>query len=71
MGKTVEITVAGDFAFRSGTYTIKDKSGATADSCKYLQVWRKSGGKWQIVRDMWNSDTLPLFAPDPPPGAGA
>jgi len=68
IGKSVEITVSGDFGFRSGTYTVTDKAGATVDTGKWLEIWRKSGDKWYIVRDMWNSDMLPLFAPDPPPG---
>jgi hypothetical protein len=34
-----------------------------------MEVLRKKGGKWLIVRDIWNSSTPP--APAPPPLAPA
>ena len=61
-----EIHVAGDVGIRWGAYSIIDQRGLTADTGKWLQVWRKAGGKWQISLDIANSDQLPLFPPDPP-----
>ena len=63
-GAVNEVGVSGDLAWHSGTYVVKDKSGATVDTGKYLETWRKSGGKWRIIRDMWNSDgPAPAAAP--------
>ena len=67
VAKTVDIVVSGDLAVRSGTYAIKNKAGKTMDTGKWIEVWRKSGGKWRIARDIVNSDTLPLL---PPPDMG-
>lgn len=65
---SVEITVSGSFAFRSGTYSTSDKSGTTVDTGKWLEVWHKTGGQWRIARSIWNSDSLPLLPnmPEPP-----
>lgn len=63
VANTVEIEVSGNLGFRSGTYSISDKSGAGVDTGKWLETWRRTDGKWQIIRDIWNSDMLPLFPP--------
>ena len=60
---TVEVRVSGNLGYRWGRYSVKDKSGATVDTGKWLEVWQKADGKWQIIRDLWNSDTLPLLMP--------
>ena len=60
----VEVSVAGNLGIRSGTYSITDKSGAAVDTGKWLEEWRKTGGKWQLVKDISNSDMLPLFPPE-------
>ncbi|MES2126544.1 MAG: SgcJ/EcaC family oxidoreductase [Pseudomonadota bacterium] len=52
----------GDLGWASGTYTIKDKAGKVLETGKYLSVSKKKDGKWQYVRDTWNSDGAP-----PPP----
>lgn len=59
----VEIQVSGGLGFRSGTYSVTDKAGASTDTGKWLEIWRKTDGKWSIIRDIWNSDLLPLFPP--------
>jgi ketosteroid isomerase-like protein len=51
------LAVSGDFAWRSGTFALRDRNGATLDTGKWLEVWRKADGKWRIVRDIWNTDT--------------
>ena len=56
LGAKTDVGVSGDLAWESGTYAAKAKSGATVDVGKYLTVYRKTGGKWLIVRDTWNSD---------------
>lgn len=49
----------GDMGWASGTFVVKDKSGKTVDSGKYLSVSKKVNGKWLYLRDTWNSDTPP------------
>ena len=61
--------MSGDVAWESGTWTAKDKSGATADVGKYMTVYGKKDGKWSIVADIWNSDKAP--APPPAPAEAA
>jgi uncharacterized protein (TIGR02246 family) len=55
--------VSGDLGWASGTYIVKDKTGHTIESGKYLSVSRKIGGKWLYIRDTWNSDGAPPRAP--------
>jgi ketosteroid isomerase-like protein len=59
----IEVEVSGPIGFRSGSYAVKDKTGAVVDTGKWLEIWRKSDGKWLISRDIWNSDTLPIVMP--------
>jgi len=69
-GSVNDVKVSGDMAWHAGTFSIANKAGTTVDTGKYLEAWRKSGGKWHIVRDIWNSDTPPP-APAPAPAAPA
>ena len=58
---------SGDLGYHSGSFVVKDASGAVVDSGKYLAVMqRQADGKWLMIRDTWNSDTPP---PPPPPTA--
>ena len=61
-----DVGVSGDLGWESGTYAVKAKSGASVEVGKYLTVYKKSGGKWLIIRDTWNSD-----ASTPPPAIPA
>lgn len=73
LGTENEVGVSGDLAWHSGTYLVK-KRGATVDTGKYLETWKKTNGKWRIIRDIWNSDGPPAAAaatPAPPATAPA
>lgn len=64
---------SGDLGWHAGTYTVTNASGATVDTGNYSETWRKTDGKWLILRDIWVSDrpcaaAAELPAP-PPPGA--
>jgi ketosteroid isomerase-like protein len=59
MGTVDEVGVAGDMAWHSGTYVVKDKAGKAVGAGKFLEAWEKKNGKWRIVRDIWNSDAAP------------
>ena len=46
-----------DAAREIGTFTLKTKSQPPQDvSGKYAVVWRKIGGQWLLVTDIWNSN---------------
>ncbi len=66
MGSVNDVAVFGDTAWHSGTFSVTNKSGAVVDTGKYMEIWRRKGGKWHISRDIWNSDTPP---PAPSPAA--
>ena len=51
-----DVGISGDLGWESGTYAVKAKSGAPVEIGKYLTVYKKSDGKWLIIRDTWNSD---------------
>ena len=57
---------SGDLGWHSGSFVVKDASGAVIDSGNYLAVLRRQAdGKWLLFRDTWNSDR----PPPPPPAA--
>jgi ketosteroid isomerase-like protein len=62
---------SGDLGYHSGSFVVKDASGAVVDSGKYLAVMqRQPDGKWLMIRDTWNSDNPPPApAATPPPTA--
>ena len=56
LGSKPDGGASGDLGWVSGTYTVTDKFGKVVESGKYLSVSKREGGKWQYVRDTWNSD---------------
>lgn len=61
-GPNPEFAMSGDLGYEWNTYTVKDKSGKTVDTGKYVSVFGRRNGKWLIVRDIWNSDMPPAPA---------
>src|SRR5881296_671256 len=58
----VEVAKSGDLAYTQGTYemSMNDPKGKPmTDKGKYLTVWRKQGGDWKAVQDMFSSDQAP------------
>lgn len=53
--ETLEVEAAGDRAVEIGRYTLEVKGGETADTGKYLVVWKKEGESWKLYRDIWNT----------------
>jgi uncharacterized protein (TIGR02246 family) len=53
-----EIVVAGDFALTRGSFrvTLTPKSGGEKQIIdrRYLEVWRREDGRWQVARTMDN-----------------
>jgi uncharacterized protein (TIGR02246 family) len=65
------VGVSGDMGWISGTFSVTDASGATADKGKYLSVYRRINGDWQLIRDTFNSDMAPAPAAPAMPAAPA
>ncbi len=63
MGTTSEAATSGDLGYEANTFTVTDKTGKKIDTGKYVTVFMRKDGKWQITRDIWNSDM-------PAPAAG-
>jgi uncharacterized protein (TIGR02246 family) len=63
------VGVLGDVGWLSGNFSVTDAAGATVDKGKYLSVYRRIKGDWQLIRDTWNSDMAPAppAAPEAPP----
>ena len=58
-----------DLAWQWGTYRNTNKDGAVVESGKYLTVFERRGGKWMIVRDMWNADSSAASSASEPTSA--
>jgi len=54
----IEVAASGDMAIERGTYRFTQDSprGVTEDVGKYVTVWKKVDGKWQVAIDAANSD---------------
>ena len=51
---TVQVESAGDLAYEVGTVRIVANDGQVSED-RYLVVWKRESGKWQLHRDIWNS----------------
>ncbi len=61
--------VSGDLAWHSGTFHVTGANGANLGTGKYVEVSRKTNGKWLMIRDIWNNDAAAAAAPAAPPAA--
>jgi uncharacterized protein (TIGR02246 family) len=54
----IVISSSGDMALDRGTYTLTVAPAGTTqtDTGKYVVVWRKIGGDWKALADIFNSD---------------
>ena len=54
----VQVAASGDMAVERGTYRFTQDSprGVTEDVGKYVTVWKKVDGTWQVAMDAANSD---------------
>lgn len=47
---------SGDLGWHAGAFAVLDAGGKTVSTGKYAEIWEKKGGKWVIIRDIWNND---------------
>lgn len=64
---TVETLVFGDYAYRQGSFRLNGGANAQVSgngqvSGKFIELWKKTDGKWLIHRDIWSANA-PLPAP--------
>ena len=54
----IEVSESGDLAYDVGTYALgfDSESGRVNDNGKYVVVWKKVGGEWKAVADIFNSN---------------
>jgi uncharacterized protein (TIGR02246 family) len=70
-GDPTGVGVSGDLGWLSGTFSVTDASGTAVDKGKFLSVYRRANGHWQLIRDTWNSDMAPAPAAPAAPADAA
>jgi uncharacterized protein (TIGR02246 family) len=66
---TREVHPMGNLALEVGSWKLEDASGKGPEG-KAMVLWKKTGGTWQLYRDMW-SGNAPPEPPKPAPAASA
>lgn len=61
--------VSGELGWHSGTFRVTDAKGAVAGTGKDTEIWRNSGGKWLMIRDIWSNDPAPAATALPAQGS--
>src|ERR1700737_3472397 len=51
--KTLEIFGQSPRVTEVGQYELSDKTGKILDRGKYIVLWRREGGQWKLLRDMF------------------
>jgi len=51
-----EVDCLGDTSNEMGDYAFLDRHGRVLDVGKYVVIWKKQHGQWQIQRDIWTSN---------------
>jgi len=64
--ETTEVEGEDELAFERGRYAVTGAGGAVVDSGKYVAVWKRDGYRWQLYRDIWNSN-IPINPIPPTP----
>ncbi|MFQ5530587.1 MAG: DUF4440 domain-containing protein, partial [Gemmatimonadota bacterium] len=57
-----EVFVQGDLAYLLGTTNLLSVDGEVVDRGKYVEIWKRREGQWELYRDIWNG-SLPLRRP--------
>lgn len=55
--ETVEVFGDENRVTETGTVIAKDATGKVAFTEKYIQIWEKRKGRWQVIREIYNHDS--------------
>lgn len=55
--ETVDVFGDENRVTETGTVTARDATGKVAYTEKYITLWEKRNGRWQIIRDIYNHDS--------------
>ena len=50
-----EVEDHGDTAIEASTYELQDGEGQTLDAGKFIVIWKREDGQWELHRDIFNS----------------
>lgn len=50
-----EVFVQGDLAYLLGTTKILSVDGEFVDRVKYVEIWKRREGQWELYRDIWRT----------------
>jgi ketosteroid isomerase-like protein len=51
-----DVVAQGDLVQIAGTYEVDDNNGIGMATGQYQQLWSRTGGDWQLQREMWRID---------------
>jgi len=60
---TVETSIAGEQAWRQGSFRVGGTATDAPFAGKFIEVWKKVDGAWLIHRDIWNANAPRPAAP--------
>ena len=50
-----DVSRAGDLGYTHGTYDLTDANQKVIEHGSYVRIWKKQGGRWQVVLDVINA----------------
>jgi ketosteroid isomerase-like protein len=60
----MQVAMAGDIAYTTGTYRLSHADGRATDSGKFVAIWKKqAAGNWALAEDVFNPDVVSNPAP--------
>lgn len=63
----MQVAMAGDIAYATGTYKLSHADGRATDSGKFLAIWRmQDAGNWALAEDVFMPDVVSNPAPVTP-----
>ena len=63
--KIQEVLVQRDLAYVLGTFNIVNEQGNLEDRGKYMEIWKRVNGQWELYRDIWNTSIPQLQSAAP------
>mgnify|MGYP003286403550 CR=1 FL=1 len=50
-----DVSRAGDLGYTHGTYDLTDSNKKVIERGSYVRIWKRQGGRWQVVLDITNA----------------